>query len=111
MKNIKTYEGFFDIFKNEKTDYNEILLGDNKIYKVKKGDKLVFMEHYKNYLLKKDPSLSDKINLDDPVTFIQIESSDLIRPNLIVQDIDGVDWVFGSDAFMLDKNINNDENN
>ena len=111
MKNIKTYEGFFDFFKNKKTDYNEILLGDNKIYKVKKGDKLVFMEHYKNYLLKKDPSLSDKINLDDPVTFIQIESSHLIRPNLIVQTIDGVDWVFGSDAFILDKNINNDENN
>ena len=83
---------------------SEIMLGDNKIHEIKEGDQLRFMEHYKNYLIKKySSSFTDKINLDEPVTFIKLEDSILIRPNLIVRTKEGVDWVFGPEAFVLDR--------
>lgn len=95
-KNIKSFGEF--------NESSEIMLGDNKIHEIKEGDQLRFMEHYKNYLIKKySSSFTDKINLDEPVTFIKIESSNLIRPNLIVRTKEGVDWVFGPEAFVLDR--------
>jgi len=82
----------------------EIMLGDNKIHEVKEGDQLRFMEHYKNHLIKKySSSFTDEINLDEPVTFVRVESSNLIRPNLIVRTKEGVEWVFGPEAFVLDR--------
>ena len=92
-----------EVSENKMNESTEIMLGDNKIHEVKEGDQLRFMEHYKNYLIKKySPSFTDEINLDEPVTFIKIESSNLIRPNLIVRTKEGIEWVFGPEAFVLD---------
>lgn len=101
MKHLNKFEEVSSEKKiNEST---EIMLGDNKIYDVKEGDQLRFMEHYKNHLIKKySSSFTDEINLDEPVTFVRVESSNLIRPNLIVRTKEGVEWVFGPEAFVLD---------
>ena len=96
-------EGEEEVSEKKMNESAEIMLGDNKIHEVKEGDQLRFMEHYKNHLIKKySPSFTDEINLDEPVTFIRVESSNLIRPNLIVRTKEGVEWVFGPEAFVLD---------
>jgi hypothetical protein len=103
-RNFNWKEDEEEVSEKKMNESSEIMLGDNKIHEIKEGDQLRFMEHYKNHLIKKySSSFTDEINLDEPVTFIKIESSNLIRPNLIVRTKEGVEWVFGPEAFVLDR--------